>query len=244
VDERLDPSKSTKAAMLYLKDLYGMFGCWRLALSAYNSGENKLNQVLCQEDADDYEEICSSTRLKQETREFFPKFQAIVHIAKNAEKFGFSPPAEDVEEPQHEALPVDGSYSLKKLAKLVETSESELAEMNPALVRATTPPDGDVFSLRVPPGKKETLERKLKDLQEDTAIGHVVHIVAKGDNVPKILKRYGVNKNELAAVNPDVNLRKGLKTGEKILVPSKKTRIKTTARKVQRLTSIDSRKTN
>lgn len=31
VDERLDPEKSTHAAMLYLKDLYGMFGCWRLA---------------------------------------------------------------------------------------------------------------------------------------------------------------------------------------------------------------------
>ena len=51
VDERLDPARSTEAAMLYLKDLYGMFGCWRLALSAYNSGENKLNRVLCQEDA-------------------------------------------------------------------------------------------------------------------------------------------------------------------------------------------------
>jgi membrane-bound lytic murein transglycosylase D len=244
VDERLDPIKSTKAAMLYLKDLYGMFGCWRLALSAYNSGENKLNQVLCQEDADDYEEICSSRRLKQETREFFPKFQAIVHIAKNAAKFGFAAPSENAEEPQHEALPVDGSYSLKKLAILVGASESELSEMNPALVRAATPPEGDGFSLRVPLGKKETLERRLKDLQEDKTFGHVVHVVAKGDSVPKILKRYGVNKNELAAVNPDVNLRKGLKTGEKILVPSKKTHTKAPSRKVQRITSIESGKKN
>ena len=91
VDERLDPERSTRAAMLYLKDLYGMFGCWRLAFSAYNSGENKLNRVLCQEDADEYEEICSSRRLKKETREFWPKFQAIAQIAKNPKKYGFQP---------------------------------------------------------------------------------------------------------------------------------------------------------
>ncbi len=65
VDERLDPRRSTQAAITYLKDLYGMFGCWRLALSAYNSGENKMNKVLCQEDANEYDEICSSRHLKE-----------------------------------------------------------------------------------------------------------------------------------------------------------------------------------
>ncbi len=244
VDERLDPKKSTKAAMLYLKDLYGMFGCWRLALSAYNSGENKLNQVLCQEDADDYEEICSSTRLKRETREFFPRFQAIVHIAKNPDKYGFNAPAEIAEQEKHEAIPVEGSYSLRKLAALVGTSESELTDMNPSLIRAVTPPEGDAFPLRVPHGKKEVLSKKLKDLPEEKTVGHVVHIVAKNDNVPKILKRYGVSKTELAALNPDVNLRRGLKTGEKIVVPSSRAHIKTTSRKVQRLTSVESRKVN
>ena len=67
VDERLDPRRSTQAAITYLKDLYGMFGCWRLALSAYNSSENKMNKVLCQEDANEYDEICSSRHLKRES---------------------------------------------------------------------------------------------------------------------------------------------------------------------------------
>ena len=89
VDERLDPVKSTNAALIYLKDLYGMFGSWRLALSAYNSGENKLNRVLCKEDTDEYEDICSSRMLKRETKEFLPRFQALAIIAKNPEKYGF-----------------------------------------------------------------------------------------------------------------------------------------------------------
>jgi membrane-bound lytic murein transglycosylase D len=38
VDERTNYSKSTKAAALYLKDLYAKFGDWLLVLAAYNSG--------------------------------------------------------------------------------------------------------------------------------------------------------------------------------------------------------------
>ena len=37
-DERINFSKSTKAAARYLKDLYGQFGDWLLVLAAYNSG--------------------------------------------------------------------------------------------------------------------------------------------------------------------------------------------------------------
>jgi len=37
-DERTNYAKSTKAAALYLKDLYAQFGDWLLVLAAYNSG--------------------------------------------------------------------------------------------------------------------------------------------------------------------------------------------------------------
>ena len=39
VDERSDPDKATRAAARYLKELYGMFSDWNLAMAAYNSGE-------------------------------------------------------------------------------------------------------------------------------------------------------------------------------------------------------------
>jgi len=243
VDERLDPRKSTKAAMLYLKDLYGMFGCWRLALSAYNSGENKLNQVLSQEDADDYDEICSSRRLKRETKEFFPRFQAIAHIAKNPQKFGFAEQDCQVEDTKNEFIPVQSCYSLQTLAKAIGVPHTVLAEMNPALIRGMTPLEGDAYLLHVPAGKKQLLAERLKDLPEEGKGIHTVYVVHKGDSVGNIIRRYGTTRRELASLNPDVNMRKKLRTGERIVVPQK-TGAKTPSRKSQRVSALAPSHTN
>lgn len=230
VDERLDPIKSTQAAMMYLKDLYGMFGCWRLALSAYNSGENKLNKVLCQEDAQEYDEICSSRRLKRETREFFPKFLAMAVIAKNAQKYGLPSPSEAQPQEKHEIVPIEASYSLEAIARCIDEPHERMQELNPALIRGMTPSDGAPYSVRVPVGKRQLLVRKLDDLPEEASKVHVTHIVNKGDNLSQILKRYRVNKTQLAELNPDVNLNRKLRQGAKLVVPVNKSKEYRTAR--------------
>jgi membrane-bound lytic murein transglycosylase D len=220
VDERLDPEKSTRAAMLYLKDLYGMFGCWRLALSAYNSGENKLNKVLSQEDANEYDEICSSRNLKRETKEFFPRFLAMAHIAKNPVKYGFPCISEGNRETKHEFVTIDGKRSLESLAKAMEIAPEQLAEINPALLRGQTPGDGSPFPLRVPLGKKEIVVAKLEALPKDSGQPHIVHVVGTGDNVHRICRRYHVVRTQLASLNPDINFRRRLRAGSRIVVPA------------------------
>lgn len=223
VDERLDPEKSTKAAMLYLKDLYGKFGCWRLALSAYNSGENKMNRALSRENSEEYDEICTSRHLRKETREFFPRFLAIAYIAKNAGKYGFPPIKEAPEKTVYDIVPVEGSYSLARLARVMNVSPEELVDINPALVRGSTPPDGPAYALRVPAGKKQILAQALKALGPEPPQKHLIHVVKRGDNLTRICRHYKVDSSQIAHLNPDVNFRRRLTPSLKIVIPSSPT---------------------
>ncbi len=59
-----------------------------------------------------------------------------------------------------------------------------------------------------------------------------MHVVNKGDSLPKILQRYGIRKSQLASLNPDVNFRHRLRQGQKIVVPAEAA--ETTKRQVRK----------
>jgi len=46
VDERMDPIKSTYAAVRFLKDLFSMYGDWHLVIAAYNCGPGNVNKAI------------------------------------------------------------------------------------------------------------------------------------------------------------------------------------------------------
>lgn len=71
-DERLDPLRSTTAAARYLKDLYGLWGDWALALAAYNAGEGRVGRALAASPSRDFLTLASSGLLPRETRQYVP----------------------------------------------------------------------------------------------------------------------------------------------------------------------------
>lgn len=86
IDERRDPYKSTIAAAKYLKTLYNMFGSWELAIAAYNCGEKCVAKRLESSSATSFSEIKET--LPSQTKEYVPRFFAILLIANNPEKYG------------------------------------------------------------------------------------------------------------------------------------------------------------
>lgn len=75
-DERLDPEKSARAAAKYLRLLHTRFGDWRLALAAYNSGEQRVDNLLRSSKTRSFDAIAS--RLPAETQMYVPKFEAVL----------------------------------------------------------------------------------------------------------------------------------------------------------------------
>jgi membrane-bound lytic murein transglycosylase D len=86
IDERRDPYKSTIAAAKYLKTLYNMFGSWELAIAAYNCGEKCVAKRLESSSVTSFSEI--KDILPSETKEYVPRFFAILLIVNNPEKYG------------------------------------------------------------------------------------------------------------------------------------------------------------
>ncbi|MBA3890271.1 MAG: lytic transglycosylase domain-containing protein [Gemmatimonadaceae bacterium] len=94
-NERLDPEKSTDAALDYLAALHTRFGSWYLAAAAYNVGQGRVAKEMKLAtgstkgtDADYY---LIASRLPQETRDYVPKMIAAARIAKDPAKYGFEP---------------------------------------------------------------------------------------------------------------------------------------------------------
>lgn len=82
IDERTDPEKSTRAAAKYLKDLYGMFGDWNLALAAYNAGEYRVLRTIEKTGIKDFWQMSLKGLLPQETVNYVPAVLAAIAIGK------------------------------------------------------------------------------------------------------------------------------------------------------------------
>jgi len=81
VDERLDPVKSTRAALRHLKDLRANCGDWTSALAAYNCGAAVVSAVQGKRRA----------AFPEETRLYVPRFVAAVQVGRNPRKYGYHP---------------------------------------------------------------------------------------------------------------------------------------------------------
>jgi soluble lytic murein transglycosylase-like protein len=71
-DHRLHPEHATRAAARYLRDLYQMFGDWKLALAAYNAGEGRVQRAIDRAGVRDFDELARRRLLPLETRNYVP----------------------------------------------------------------------------------------------------------------------------------------------------------------------------
>ncbi|HET8761300.1 MAG TPA: LysM peptidoglycan-binding domain-containing protein [Nitrospiria bacterium] len=216
IDERRDVVKSTHAAAAYLKDLYGMFNSWPLALASYNGGEGRVGRAMKRTNAEDFWDLRATRHLHPETRNYVPKFMAATIIAKNPAKYGFTtqydPPL------AYDEVVITRPTDLRVIAKVASVTYGELKHLNPELRRSVTPLGYDQYRLKLPVGTRAVFEQNFSKLPEWSKTVWMRHTVRRGETLASIARRFGTS----SAVLRDMNQRSGdrIRVGATVLVPA------------------------
>lgn len=84
-DERLNVRKSTVAACIYIKELYGEFKSWTLTAAAYNIGSIKLEKAINKQSEDNYFRM----HFNRETGTYVYKLIAMKEIIEKPGQYGY-----------------------------------------------------------------------------------------------------------------------------------------------------------
>ena len=198
VDERRDPEQSLGAAMAFLSELHGMFGDWRLAWAGYNTGPGRVRRATSKAGSKDFWTLAAGTYLHPETDNYVPKIMAAAIIGKHPERYGFTDvPYQD--ELVYDIASVDGSVELEVIARCAGTTVDVIKELNPALRRYATPPEG--YDVRVPVGTRDTFLAALAEVPASKRVTVVYHKVKRGETLSKIGARYSTSVAAISAAN-------------------------------------------
>jgi membrane-bound lytic murein transglycosylase D len=218
VDERMDPEKATRAAAQHLRDLYGLYGDWYLAMAAYNCGPGNVQKGIERTGYADFWELYRRNVLPQQTMNYVPIILALTLIAKDAAHYGISVEAEEPVET--DTLKLGRPIDLRLVAETIDVDVNTLRTLNPSLLRMATPDDPG-FVLYLPKGTSERFSAEIADIPADKWVSWRRHRVESGETLTSIAKKYRVTATSIAAAN-DLERGASLEAGEKLIIPATK----------------------
>jgi len=216
VDDRQDPEKSTRAAARHLKDLYTQFGDWYLAMAAYNSGPGTVQSAVKRTGYADFWELYRRNVLPKETRNYVPIIVAVTIMAKNPTQYGLDHLDKEKAAP-YDTVTIDYPVDLRLVAECVDVSAVDLQDLNPSLLRLTTPKDHP-FPLHLPAGTKDKFETAVAAIPPDMRVWWRYHKVQSGDTLASLARTYRTTPKAIAEAN---NLEDGqeLAPDSKLTIP-------------------------
>ena len=247
VDERRDPVKSSEAAAIYLKKLFGIYNDWHLAIAAYNCGPGNVDRAIKRSGGKTgYWDIYYL--LPRETRGYVPLFIAATYMMNFYEEHNLTPrvPAMPTDV---DTIMVNSYLHFDQITANLNIEKEHLEALNPMYRRGVIPAsekksypvvlpyntafefiekDTLVFAYErnkyfpnnslVSPAERSSGYFTPSDMKGKAKI---IYTVKSGDTVGGIAARYKVKQSDLTYWN---NIRKNLiRTGQKlaIYVPEK-----------------------
>ena len=227
VDQRLDPWKSTDAALKKLKDNYNTFNDWLIAIAAYNCGAGAMRRAMNKSQSDDFWELVDKKAISSQTANYIPKLLAIADLAINADYYGIDIPNHNEEfenlinekEGNFDYISVDKAYSLNQLAGELRIDPKTINHLNPSYLLGMTHPSKK-SEIRLPLGMKKSALEALEKLSPIEF--PVEYTVQSGDSLWSISRKYGVSIASICEIN---NIKENaiLRIGKILYIPSKST---------------------
>ncbi|MBB3186772.1 lytic transglycosylase domain-containing protein [Microbacter margulisiae] len=232
IDERMDPVKSTKAAVHYLKDLYHIYGDWDLVIAAYNCGPGTINKAIRRSGGKhDYWQIYPY--LPMETRSYVPIFIAANYVMNYYKDCNLS--IAPIYMPLSDTVMVHDKIHFIQLSDLLHIPIEELRTLNPEYRQDIVPGNIEPCPLRLPLEATSIFlanESKIAAYKADelfpnrlvvepvkakSAYRHRrIHRVRNGESLWEIARRYHVTTRELKRWN---HLRtKTLRKGTRLVI--------------------------
>jgi len=228
VDQRYDPVASTQAAMRYINALYKKFGKWYLVMMAYNCGEGRLGRSIKRAGTNDFEVLMDERRrlIPPETRDYLKK---IILLAMMGEHIVESTKPEDK---KIKRKIIDGKTFVNvvagtriiKLVDILQMSLPDFMDMNPQITSSKIPANAFLVQIAIPQEKWQLFHDHYEPptLKQIYKAKHyrrlIAHVVAKGETLSTVARRYRVTPIELIIANELP--RAELAPGQMLMIPT------------------------
>ena len=236
VDERMDPVKSTTAAVRYLKKLYDIHKEWNLAVASYNAGPRTISKAI--QRSGGYQNYWNIRPfLPRETANYIPSFFATIYVLEYAKEHGINIDNNSNYFFKTDSVLIKQKVSMHQVSKALNISEEKLTDLNPSYVHKIIPVvEGQKNYIYIP----DTLSSKFLNSEEDiyelaarefelrekplpslfSINSKLVYKIKYGDFLGKIANRFGVTVSQIKKWN---NLSSDqIKENQKIIIFPKK----------------------
>ena len=217
VDERMDPVKSTTAAVRYLKKLYDIHKDWDLAVASYNAGPRTISKAI--QRSGGYQNYWNIRPfLPKETANYIPSFFATIYVLEYAKEHGINFDNNSNYFFKTDSVLITQKVSMHQISKVLNISEEKLIDLNPSYVHKIIPAvEGQENYLYIPDSLSSKFLESKQDIYElatrefelrekplpslFSINSKLVYKIKYGDFLGKIANRFGVTVSQIKKWN-------------------------------------------
>lgn len=148
VDERLDPHKSTEAAVKMLSSLHDQFGDWGLVLAAYNCGPGRVRKAIRSAGSKNFWSV--QAYLPRESQRYIPGFIAAAYVINYGGSHGLTPDYLATDLQNTRTFLLTRSLHLSTVARQLNVSYGTLQKLNPAFTQGLIPQNNEGHYITIP----------------------------------------------------------------------------------------------